>query len=250
VVEESRSDVSPALDGARPSPNIWRHPGTYELENRAFDRDGVLADTMRAIADWAGRDVLDIGCGSGFHLPDFAATARTVTGVEPHHDLRALAARRVRRLPHVSVLPGLADALPLADDSVDVSHARWAYFFGPGSEPGLAELDRVIRPGGTAFIIDNDPTRSLFGSWFARGFPEVDPARVATFWAEHGWRRERLDLAWTFDSREDLDEVVRIELPTSVAEDWLADPGVPLRVDYAINLWWRRFGQSPSEVRS
>ena len=46
----------------------------------------------------------------------------------------------------------LAEALPVPDASVDVVHARWAYFFGPGCEPGLAELDRVVRRGGTAIV--------------------------------------------------------------------------------------------------
>ena len=52
---------------------------------------------MLALVDWAGRDVLDLGCGTGFHLPRFAETARTVVGVEPHPDLVALARRRTRR---------------------------------------------------------------------------------------------------------------------------------------------------------
>ncbi len=101
------------------------------------------------------------------------------TGVEPHGDLAAIARRRVRRLPNVSVLHGSAEALPLPDGSVDVVHARWAYFFGPGCEPGLAELDRVVRPGSRAFVIDNDPTRSTFGAWFRRGYPDVDHVEAA-----------------------------------------------------------------------
>jgi SAM-dependent methyltransferase len=195
---------------------------------------------MRSLRDWSGADVLDVGCGSGFHLPRFAADARTVTGVEPHADLLAIARRRSRRLPNVTVLAGLAGSLPLPPASVDVVHARWAYFFGPGSEPGLGELDRVVRRGGTAFVVDNDPTRSTFGDWFRRGFPDVDPAAVERFWTTHGWSRERLDLGWAFDTRADLEAVVRIELPTALAEDVLAGhPGTT--VDYAVNLWWRRW---------
>jgi SAM-dependent methyltransferase len=225
----------------RPSPNIWGSPATYEIENRAVDRDGVLWSALRERADWTDRDVLDIGCGTGFHLPQFAATARSVTGVEPHDPLLAIARRRVRRLPNVRVLAGVAGALPVPDTSVDVAHARWAYFFGPGSEPGLAELDRVMRRGGTAFVIDNDPERSTFGGWFRRGYPEVDPAAVERFWSLHGWSRERLAIAWTFDSRDDFEAVVRIELPTAVAEEVLTEHPDATGVDYAVNLWWRGY---------
>jgi SAM-dependent methyltransferase len=227
--------------GVRPSPNIWDHPETYELENRGVDRAGVLWSAMRSRADWAGRDVLDIGCGTGFHLPFLAESARSVTGVEPHDALAAIARRRVRRLSSVSVLVGVAGDLPLPADSVDVAHARWAYFFGPGSEPGLAELDRVMRRGGTAFVIDNDPERSTFGGWFRRGFPEVDPVAVERFWSLLGWQRERLEIAWTFDTRQDFEAVVRIELPTRVAEEVLSEHPSATGVDYAVNLWWRRW---------
>jgi ubiquinone/menaquinone biosynthesis C-methylase UbiE len=205
------------------------------------DRAGVLWDAMAARAGWAGRDVLDVGCGTGFHLPHFAATARSVTGVEPNDALVAIARRRVRRLPTVTVLPGVAGQLPLADASVDVMHARWAYFFGPGCEPGLAELDRVMRRGGTAFVIDNDAERSTFGGWFRRGFPDVDPVAVARFWSVRGWSRDRLEIAWTFDSRADFEAVVRIELPTAVAGQVLAEHPEATGVDYAVNLWSREY---------
>ena len=228
------------LPGARPSPNIWHHTATYEVENRAADPDGRLWAAMESLVDWSGRDVLDLGCGTGFHLPRFAERAASVVGVEPHPDLVALARRRTRALPTVSVAAGLAESLPLPDASVDVVHARWAYFFGPGCEPGLAELDRVVRRGGTALVIDNDPTRSTFGAWFRRGYPDVDPVAVERFWSTRGWTRTPVDMGWRFSSRADLEAVVRIELPTTVAEDVLTEHE-GLEVDYAVNLWSREF---------
>ncbi|MCY7397151.1 MAG: class I SAM-dependent methyltransferase [Nocardioides sp.] len=227
--------------GARPSPNIWHHPATYEIENRAVDPDGRLADALRARADWTGRTVLDVGCGTGFHLPFFAAQASKVLGVEPHPDLARVARRRVRGLAHVEVLDGTAQALPLPDASVDVVHARWAYFLGPGCEPGLGELARVVRRGGTALVVDNDPTRSTFGGWFRRGFPDLTPAEeVERFWSAQGWTRTPVDMGWSFEDRADLEAVVRIELPVTVAEQVLAEhQGTD--VDYAVNLWSRSY---------
>lgn len=223
-----------------PSPNIWRYPEVYELENRAVDPGHTLATAIGSVADWSGRDVLDIGCGTGFHLPWWAGEARSVVGVEPHPSLAALARRRARRLVNVSVLDGTAQELPVPAGSVDVAHARWAYFFGPGCEPGLRELERVVRRGGVAVVIDNDATRSTFGRWFRRSYPGVDPATVERFWSTRGWTRVPVDTAWRFERREDLEAVVRIELTPEVADAALAEHQ-GLEVDYAVNLWWRRF---------
>jgi len=226
-----------------PSPNIWHHTATYEVENHAFDPDGLVEAAMADVASWEDRTLLDLGCGTGFHLPRWAATARSVIGVEPHPDLVRLARRRVRGLPRVDVRHGAAQDLPLPDASVDVVHVRWAYFFGPGCEPGLRELDRVMRRGGTAFVIDNDGTTSTFGGWFRRGYPKIDPAAVERFWAARGWRRTAVTTCWRFGSREDLEAVVRIEFDRRTADAVLSEhpPSAGLEVDYAVNLWWRRF---------
>ena len=226
--------------GAVPSPNVWGHPETYELENRAVDPDRLIEAAMREVHGWSGQDLLDVGCGTGFHLPRWAPEARSVVGVEPHPALAAVARRRTSRLGNVRVLPGTAQELPLPAASVDVVHARWAYFFGPGCEPGLRELDRVVRRGGSAFVIDNDATRSTFGAWFRRGYPKVDPVAVERFWSSHGWTRVPVDIEWRFERREDLEAVVRIEFLPEVAEQIVAEHD-GLTVDYAVNLWWRRF---------
>lgn len=229
------------MTGAIPSPNIWDSPDVYEVENLGVDRAGVLEAAMARIADWAGKDVVDIGCGTGFHLPRFATTARSVVGIEPHPPLAALAQQRISRMPQARVLEAGAGALPVADHSFDIAHARWAYFFGPGCEPGLDELERVMRPGGTAYVIDNDATRSTFGSWFRRALPAYDARAVERFWERRGWQRERLDIRWDFDSRADFEAVVRIEFAPEQAVRILAEHPDATGVDYAVNLWWHHF---------
>lgn len=233
-------------DGIRPSPNIWNDPGTYEIENRGIDPDGRIEAAMRSVRDWSGADVLDIGCGNGFHLPAFARTARRVTGIEPYPPLLAAAHRRLAAPEHrgvrdrVQVRAGTAQDLPLPAGSVDIAHARWAYFFGPGCEPGLAELDRVMRPGGVAFVIDHDATASTFGGWFRREWPAYDGSAIERFWRRRGWARIPVTLDWSMASREDFEAVIRIEFCARMAAAILAEhPGT--EVDHAVNLWWRRF---------
>ena len=223
------------------SPNIWDTPEVYELENLASDRAGVIDAAVGALHPLRDAVLVDVGCGSGFHLPRFAERGARVVGVEPHLPLVRRAADRLReRGSRARVVAGSAEALPLAPGSVDVVHARWAYFFGAGCEPGLAELARVVRPGGVACLVDNDATRSTFGSWFSRAYPAYDPVAVQRFWDRQGFTTESLTIAWTFDRREDLEAVVRIELPPGPAETVLAEHE-GLTVDYAVALRWRRY---------
>lgn len=226
--------------GAIPSPNIWGHPDVYEIENRGVDLEGVIERAMRERHDWSGSTLLDIGCGTGFHLPGFAQSATRVIGIEPHADLLALARRRCSGLANVEVRAGVASALPVDAASIDVAHARWAYFFGPGTEPGLAELDRVMRRGGTAFIIDNDVSRSTFSRWFRSAYPSIKPRVVEAYFSGHGWTRTPLDIRWQFGDRADFESVVRIEFPVVVAERIVAEHD-GTGVDYAINLWSKDF---------
>jgi ubiquinone/menaquinone biosynthesis C-methylase UbiE len=232
--------MSRIADGAVPSPNIWGSPRIYEIENRAVDPDGVVETEMRSIRSWRGADLLDVGCGTGFHLPRFAAEAEQVWGVEPHPDLATLARRRCHELANVSVLTGSAQQLPLPTSSVDVVHARWAYFFGPGCEPGLAELERVTRRGGIGFVIDNDATRSTFGRWFSEAVPKHDAHAVDAFFSRHGWSAIRREIRWEFETRADFEAVVGIEFAPELASRILAEhPG--RQVDYAIVIRVRHF---------
>jgi SAM-dependent methyltransferase len=240
--------MSGAADrGPIPSPNIWNDPDVYETENRAVDPDRRLEAAMAGERDLQGARVLDLGCGTGFHLERWARLgAAAVVGVEPHPPLVERARARVAGLPEdvagrVTVLRGGAEDLPLSDGVVDVMQARWAYFFGSGCEPGLAELDRVMAPGGVAFVIDNDLTvPSTFGGWFTAAYPAYDREATERFWARQGWGRRSVLVRWAFERREDLEAVVRIEFPPSVADRILAEHS-GLDVDYAVALRSRRY---------
>jgi len=205
------------------APNIADNQATYELENEAIDPSGALWRALRDERDWSGRSLLDLGCGTGFWLPRYATgpgAAARVIGVEPDPVLRAEA---LRRSPDVEVLAGSAEHLPLPDGSVDVVHARFAYFFPPDCEPGLREVLRVLRPGGALVVIDNDWRNGEFAELLS-GSPWAQPQGSAlstdSWWEQHGARRTEVMSSWRCRDESELEAVLRIEFPAELVDGW------------------------------
>jgi len=206
------------------APNIGKHPDSYQLENEAFDRAGHVLTAMRAIAPWAGRIIVDLGCGTGYWLRRYAGDAAQVIGIEPDPALRAVAGRAAADLANTAVTAGSAEHIPLPDASADVVHARFAYFFPPGTDAGLTEVLRVLRPGGHLVAVDNDYRWGEFARLLAAAAvrpPRQTAAVVDAWWRARGAARHEVRSELRFASHADLTAVLHIEFPAEVAAAWL-----------------------------
>lgn len=218
------------------APNIANHPETYALENAALARDGRLDRALQRIADWQGRTLLDIGCGTGFWLPRYAQRAARVWGVEPDPALLS----QIRATDKVTLARGSAEQLPLPDASVDVAHARFAYFFGPGCERGLAEVMRVLRPGGAFVAIDNSWRSGDFAALLrdaVGGNASMDPTRTHDWWMAQGAERVEVSGGWQARSPDELASILRIEFPAETVDRFLRRRGPTDRLSYAFALF-------------
>ena len=93
--------------------------------------------------------VLELGCGDGAHFRLYPEAVTELVAVEPEENLlkRANEVAAEARCP-VRVLPGFAEALPAGDGEFDAAVAALVLCSVDDQQKALAELMRVIRPGG------------------------------------------------------------------------------------------------------
>jgi ubiquinone/menaquinone biosynthesis C-methylase UbiE len=101
-------------------------------------------------------EVLEIGFGSGLNVPHYPGSVTRVSAVEPSDTAWKLASKRrdASRIPvDRSGLDG--QALPFADDSFDAALSTWTLCTIPDVQAALAEVRRVLRPGGRLHFVEH-----------------------------------------------------------------------------------------------
>lgn len=136
--------------------------------------------------------VLDIGCGEG-QLARLAAGlpgVRNVVGIDPTLSQLEEARRRqglvVAGKAPVSYARGVAGALPLRNSSFDAAFACLVFEHIEGVDAALAEVGRVLRPGGTFLLMLNHPILQAPGSgWVDDHILGEQYWRIGPYLVEH-----------------------------------------------------------------
>jgi ubiquinone/menaquinone biosynthesis C-methylase UbiE len=134
-----------------------RHP----LFARFFDRlSGAMEKEVGPLRDelltgLTGR-VLEIGSGNGINFRHYPDTVEEIVALEPEPYLRSKAQRAARTAPvTVTVRAGVADSIGLPDASFDAVVASLVLCSVPDQAAALAELHRVLRPGGELRFLEH-----------------------------------------------------------------------------------------------
>ena len=131
------------------------------LERQASVALEMELAAVRALQVPPTAHVLDLGCGPGLMSSRLAALVPggSLIGIDADPALLHQARARIQAtpgLPPVRFFEAWADALPLPDQSVDFAYARFLFQHLPSPQRALAELRRVLRPGGRVCIVDTD----------------------------------------------------------------------------------------------
>ena len=131
-------------------------PRPYEIGRPTYPADAI----ERLVAELGiedGKRVLDLAAGTGKLTRLLIQTGAFVVAVEPVEGMRTALSKS---LPEVQALAGTAEAIPLPDGSIDAVAVGQAFHWFEGDE-ALAEIYRVLRPGGRLGLIWNVKDESV-----------------------------------------------------------------------------------------
>ena len=228
------------------SREIYRsHAEEYDALVRCEDREGNLLRTIQGLVALEGREVVELGAGTGRVTSLLAPHVRSIRAFDSAPAMLEVARENLTRLGARNWELGVADntRLPVPDASADLSIAGWSYghqtvWSADGwrepIEAAIGEMQRVLRPGGTAIVIETLGT--------AHTTPFAPPAELARYYAllAGAWHFEQtwIRTDYEFPSAAEAERLVRFFFGDELARE-LARGG-SASLPECTGVWWRR----------
>jgi phosphatidylethanolamine/phosphatidyl-N-methylethanolamine N-methyltransferase len=169
-----------ALDNASIVEAYRRWAGVYDTIFGGISSNGRIR-AVELVNQLPGRDVLEVGVGTGLALPYYTPDKR-ITGIDLSTEMLRKARDRTRRegLAHVQALHEMdAEATAFEDASFDTAVAMFVASVVPNPKRLLAEMRRLVRPGGNILLVNHFAAAKGPRWWVERA---MAPASRALGW--------------------------------------------------------------------
>ncbi|HEX2906369.1 MAG TPA: class I SAM-dependent methyltransferase [Phototrophicaceae bacterium] len=222
------------------------HADQYEALVAREDYQGNILAALQKIRPLAGLDVVEFGAGTGRLTGLLAPLVKSIRAFDASEHMLDIATDKLQTLNLNNWQTGVADNcyLPVANASADVAIEGWSFGHATGWYPetwkdevgaALAEMQRVLRPGGTAILLETQTTGSET--------PQPPNAALADLYAwweqEHGFSATWIRTDYRFESLEEAERLSRFFFgddlaATVVQKNWVILPE-------CTGLWWKTF---------
>ena len=153
VADQRRLKSVLALRGLDSSEFFERHASRWDALRRDLFGERFMIPTLAALMD-SSAVVADLGCGTGEMLVQLGPILDRVIGIDREHAMLSVARQRMAGMDSVEIREGSLEALPLADDSIDLALSMLVLHHIEDPSLVFGEVRRVLRVGGQFLVLD------------------------------------------------------------------------------------------------
>lgn len=224
-----------------------QHAEIYDALIAREDYQGNLLRTLQAIRPLTGIDVVEMGAGTGRFTRLLAPTVRSIRAFDASAHMLEVARRRLNEtgLTNWTLEVAANDALPAADDSADLAIEGWSFGHQTVWNPerwreeidrALSEMQRVLRPGGSAVIVET------MGTGANQPAPPSDGLAAFYRWLEdeQGFQTTSISTDYRFLNVAEADTLARFFFGDELA-DRVVRENMMILPEWT-GVWWKTVG--------
>jgi ubiquinone/menaquinone biosynthesis C-methylase UbiE len=164
--------------------NRWAEAG--KGESMESEHRPIVEPTLAMMKIGPRDEVLDVGCGGGWLVREIASRVPQghVLGMDVSNEMIARARRSSAQWRNVEFVVGGVDAIPRDADSFDKVISVESSYYWPDPAAGIRDIFRVVRPGGSAWILINYYRDNLYCHQWSKSFAIPTQLLSGDEWAE------------------------------------------------------------------
>lgn len=212
---------------------------TYDLLVSREDYQGNILKALHSVTVLAGKDVLELGAGTGRLTCLAAPLVKSITALDLSPHMLGVAAARLKAMGSANsrLAAGKHQSLPVAGACADIILSGWSvcYTVAWGGEDwleelnlALCEMERVLRPGGKIILLETE------GTGFTTPNPPQHLWKYFSALEKEGFRRSWFRTDYRFASVEEARRVCRFFFGSELTET-IHNEIVP----ECTGIWWR-----------
>lgn len=222
------------------------HAERYELLVSREDYESNIPRKLSQLVTFDSTDVIDLGSGTGRLARLLAPIARSIYALDASPNMAEVAAEKLREtgLRNWGVAAADHRSLPIADQVADIAISGWSMVYlvvwnestwESELAKGLAEMKRILRPGGSIVILET------LGTGYESPHPPENLAEYFSFLEHQGFESSWIRTDYRFESLEEAEDIVSFFYGEAMLDEIVNDVAVTL--PECTGIWWKRISE-------